>query len=276
MAEHFGASAGLRPRAPPGAGRSAGRVVGCGPARAARRIAGHPSRAYRRGLRHHRQGGDPRGGVRVLAERGRLVYTGVATPERWESTPIYFKEITIAGSNAFGVEDFEGVRQHAIAHYLQLVGRRPHRHHTDAHPPLRARGLVARAEGPGPPGPERRRSRWRSRRTAAERRARAPVRALAEPLVARLGRADPRRDRARSGARRGPSAPSRRATARGRPPSGRSTPRRRRRPRARPTASTGRPVASATAAIQAVTRDPPPLATMRRRLARRPGRASAG
>jgi threonine dehydrogenase-like Zn-dependent dehydrogenase len=60
-------------------------------------------------------------GVRVLAERGRLVYTGVATPERWESTPIYFKEITIAGSNAFGMEDFEGRRQHAIAHYLQLV-----------------------------------------------------------------------------------------------------------------------------------------------------------
>ena len=60
-------------------------------------------------------------GVRVLAERGRLVYTGVATPERWESTPIYFKEITIAGSNAFGMEDFEGRRRHAIAHYLELV-----------------------------------------------------------------------------------------------------------------------------------------------------------
>jgi len=61
-------------------------------------------------------------GVRVLAERGRLVYTGVATPERWESTPIYFKELTMAGSNAFGVEEFDGVRQHAIAHYLDLVG----------------------------------------------------------------------------------------------------------------------------------------------------------
>jgi threonine dehydrogenase-like Zn-dependent dehydrogenase len=60
-------------------------------------------------------------GVRVLAERGRLVYTGVATPQRWESTPIYFKEITLAGSNAFGLEDFEGTRRHAIAHYLQLV-----------------------------------------------------------------------------------------------------------------------------------------------------------
>ncbi len=59
--------------------------------------------------------------VRVLAERGRLVYTGVATPARWESTPVYFKEITIAGSNAFGLEEFEGRRRHAIAHYLQLV-----------------------------------------------------------------------------------------------------------------------------------------------------------
>jgi threonine dehydrogenase-like Zn-dependent dehydrogenase len=60
-------------------------------------------------------------GVRVLAERGRLVYTGVATPERWEWTPIYFKEITIAGSNAFGMEDLDGRREHAITHYLRLV-----------------------------------------------------------------------------------------------------------------------------------------------------------
>ena len=46
-------------------------------------------------------------------------------------------------------------------------------------------------------------------------------------------------------------------------------------PRAAPSgtvrASTGRPVASATAAIQAVTREPPPLATMRR--ARTPARS---
>jgi threonine dehydrogenase-like Zn-dependent dehydrogenase len=42
-------------------------------------------------------------GVRVLAERGSLVYTGVATPERWEWTPIYFKELSLIGSNAFGL-----------------------------------------------------------------------------------------------------------------------------------------------------------------------------
>jgi threonine dehydrogenase-like Zn-dependent dehydrogenase len=60
-------------------------------------------------------------GVRVLAEHGTLVQTGVATPGRWEWTPIYFKELTIAGSNAFGIEEVEGVRQHAIAHYLDLA-----------------------------------------------------------------------------------------------------------------------------------------------------------
>jgi threonine dehydrogenase-like Zn-dependent dehydrogenase len=60
-------------------------------------------------------------GVRVLAEHGTLVQIGVATPGRWEWTPIYFKELTIAGSNAFGIEEVEGVRQHAIAHYLDLA-----------------------------------------------------------------------------------------------------------------------------------------------------------
>ena len=60
-------------------------------------------------------------GVRVLAERGKLVYTGVATPERWEWTPIYFKELILTGSNAFAIEELDGVRKHAIAHYLDLV-----------------------------------------------------------------------------------------------------------------------------------------------------------
>jgi threonine dehydrogenase-like Zn-dependent dehydrogenase len=60
-------------------------------------------------------------GVRVLAERGTLVQTGVHTPGRWEYTPVYFKELSIVGSNAFGVEDVDGVRQHAIRHYLDLV-----------------------------------------------------------------------------------------------------------------------------------------------------------
>ncbi|HUI04923.1 MAG TPA: alcohol dehydrogenase catalytic domain-containing protein [Acidimicrobiales bacterium] len=60
-------------------------------------------------------------GVRVLAERGTLVQSGVTTPGRWEWTPVYFKELTIAGSNAFGIEEVDGVRQHAIAHYLDMT-----------------------------------------------------------------------------------------------------------------------------------------------------------
>ena len=60
-------------------------------------------------------------GVRVLAERGTLVQSGVSTPGRWEWTPIYFKELTIAGSNAFGIEEVDGVRKHAIAHYLDMA-----------------------------------------------------------------------------------------------------------------------------------------------------------
>lgn len=60
-------------------------------------------------------------GVRVLAERGALVQTGVHTPGRWESTPIYFKELSIFGSNAFGIEEVGGVRKHALEHYLDMV-----------------------------------------------------------------------------------------------------------------------------------------------------------
>ena len=59
--------------------------------------------------------------VRVLKARGTLVKSGVHAPGRWEWSPLYFKEISWVGSNAFGIEDVEGVRQHAIQHYLDLV-----------------------------------------------------------------------------------------------------------------------------------------------------------
>jgi threonine dehydrogenase-like Zn-dependent dehydrogenase len=61
-------------------------------------------------------------GARVLRARGTLVKLGMHGPARWEDTPVYFKEITFTGSNAFGFEDVDGVRQHGIAHYLDLVG----------------------------------------------------------------------------------------------------------------------------------------------------------
>lgn len=61
-------------------------------------------------------------GVRVLKARGTLVKSGVHASARWEWSPLYFKEISWVGSNAFGIEEVEGVRQHGIQHYLDLVG----------------------------------------------------------------------------------------------------------------------------------------------------------
>ncbi|MBV8161547.1 MAG: alcohol dehydrogenase catalytic domain-containing protein [Acidimicrobiia bacterium] len=60
-------------------------------------------------------------GIRVLKGRGSLVVTGVGAPGRFEWAPLYFKEIRVVGSNAFGMEEIDGRRQHGIAHYLGLV-----------------------------------------------------------------------------------------------------------------------------------------------------------
>ena len=60
-------------------------------------------------------------GVGLLKARGTLVKSGVHGPRTGSETPLYFKEIRWVGSNAFGVEEVEGVRKHGIAHYLELV-----------------------------------------------------------------------------------------------------------------------------------------------------------
>jgi threonine dehydrogenase-like Zn-dependent dehydrogenase len=60
-------------------------------------------------------------GVRLLKSRGTMVKSGVNAPERWEWSPLYFKEISWVGSNAFGVEEVDGERLHGIEHYLRLV-----------------------------------------------------------------------------------------------------------------------------------------------------------
>ena len=60
-------------------------------------------------------------GVRLLRARGTLVKSGFHAPGRWEWSPLYFKEISWVGSNAFGIEEVEGKRQHAIEHYFDLV-----------------------------------------------------------------------------------------------------------------------------------------------------------
>ncbi len=60
-------------------------------------------------------------GLRITRARGIIVVTGVASPKRYEWTPLYFKEIHIIGSNAFSVEDFEGHREHAYQHYFRFL-----------------------------------------------------------------------------------------------------------------------------------------------------------
>ena len=60
--------------------------------------------------------------LRVVRERGTVVQLGVSSMARGEWTPLYLKEARLVGSNAFGVEEVDGVRQHGIAHYLDMVG----------------------------------------------------------------------------------------------------------------------------------------------------------
>jgi threonine dehydrogenase-like Zn-dependent dehydrogenase len=59
--------------------------------------------------------------VRFLKAQGRLVLTGVSTPERYESTPQYFKELEIIGSNAFAIEYYNGKRAHAFEFFLEFL-----------------------------------------------------------------------------------------------------------------------------------------------------------
>jgi threonine dehydrogenase-like Zn-dependent dehydrogenase len=59
--------------------------------------------------------------LRVLASGGTLVISGVEPPGRFEWTPLYFKELHVIGSNAFGVEEVRGVRKHAFEHYFDFV-----------------------------------------------------------------------------------------------------------------------------------------------------------
>jgi threonine dehydrogenase-like Zn-dependent dehydrogenase len=60
-------------------------------------------------------------GLRIMKPRGTISVTGVNAPGRFEWSPWYFNEINIVGSNAFGVEEVDGVRKHALEHYLDFV-----------------------------------------------------------------------------------------------------------------------------------------------------------
>ncbi len=81
-------------------------------------------------LRHDRVGGHARCRSSHRPSSRRIVITGVSKPKRFEWTPQYFKEIELVGSNAFGVEEFEGRREHAFETFFTLLAdgrlRLPH------------------------------------------------------------------------------------------------------------------------------------------------------
>ncbi len=58
--------------------------------------------------------------VRLVKPLGTVLLVGVGTPRRYEWTPIFFREVSVIGSNAYGAEAFEGERQHGFAYYLSL------------------------------------------------------------------------------------------------------------------------------------------------------------
>lgn len=60
-------------------------------------------------------------GLRLTRPRGNIVVTGVSRPRKFEWTPHYFKEINLIGSNAFGVEAFEGQHKHSFEIYFDLL-----------------------------------------------------------------------------------------------------------------------------------------------------------
>lgn len=61
--------------------------------------------------------------VRITRSRGTVVVSGVEMPRRFEWTPLYFKEIALVGSNAFGVEEWHGERRHAMEWYFEVTRR---------------------------------------------------------------------------------------------------------------------------------------------------------
>jgi threonine dehydrogenase-like Zn-dependent dehydrogenase len=61
--------------------------------------------------------------LRIASPRAKIVVSGVEAPRRFEWTPLYMKEAQLIGSNAFGVETFEGRRLHAMQIYFELVAR---------------------------------------------------------------------------------------------------------------------------------------------------------
>ena len=62
--------------------------------------------------------------VRLVRSLGAVVAIGVEPPRRFEWTPLDFKELSIVGSNGFGIEEFDGRRKHAMEWYFEFIETR--------------------------------------------------------------------------------------------------------------------------------------------------------
>ena len=60
-------------------------------------------------------------GLRLVKAGGTIVLVGVATPARFEWTPLYFKEIHMVGSNGCSTETIDGTRSHGFALFLDWM-----------------------------------------------------------------------------------------------------------------------------------------------------------
>ena len=59
--------------------------------------------------------------LRLADTGGTLVVSGVEPPQRFEWTPLYFKELHVIGSNGFGIEEVGGVAKHSMEHYFDFI-----------------------------------------------------------------------------------------------------------------------------------------------------------
>jgi threonine dehydrogenase-like Zn-dependent dehydrogenase len=60
-------------------------------------------------------------GLRIVRPRASIVVVGVSEPRRFEWTPLYYKEVALLGSNAYGIEHLAGEEKHAIDIFLGLL-----------------------------------------------------------------------------------------------------------------------------------------------------------
>ncbi len=59
--------------------------------------------------------------LRLADTGGSVVISGVEPPQRFEWTPLYFKELHVIGSNGFGIEEVRGVAKHSMEHYFDFI-----------------------------------------------------------------------------------------------------------------------------------------------------------